>query len=419
MDAELIAVGTEMLLGDIVNTNAAYLARGLSQIGVTSHYQQVVGDNPERLDAAISVAEQRSQTIILMGGLGPTKDDLTKQVLAKHLGKQLVVDDWHQSKLVAMAKQRQHALTPNNLAQSLYPEGAQTLMNHVGLAVGALLEQGSHQYVLLPGPPREFKAMVDQELLPKLMGEDEDVLVSRTLRFFGLGESALVTAISTIIDGQDNPTVAPYIKDFEVTLRMTARAQTTVMADKLLDGMQKQILAILHPYYYATGANKTLEETVVAALIAQNRSITAAESLTAGLFQATLGRVAGVSAVFPGGFVTYAAAAKEQLIHVPVEVVQAHGVVSAETARAMAIGAKEALNTDIGISFTGVAGPDSLEGQPAGTVWIGLATNQGVHAAVYHLSGTRNEVRVRAVKTALMLLLHALTKQGELGDGAE
>ncbi|WP_056975654.1 competence/damage-inducible protein A [Lacticaseibacillus sharpeae] len=408
MDAELIAVGTEMLLGEIVNTNAAYLARGLSQVGVTSHYQQIVGDNPERLDAAITVAEQRSQMIILMGGLGPTKDDLTKQVLAKHLGLQLVEDAAHRQKLDDLAKQRQKVMTPNNLAQALYPEGAVTLTNHVGLAVGAIVSGEAHQYVLLPGPPREFTVMVDRELLPRLMQGEKQHLVSRTLRFFGLGESALVTAIGDIIDGQDNPTVAPYIKDYEVTLRLTASAVSEAAANTMLDQLQARILAVLAPYYYATGANVTLAQTVVQELIARKISITAAESLTAGLFQATLGSVAGVSAVFPGGFVTYAPTVKHQLVGVNAATIADYGVVSRETACAMAEGARSALGTEMAVSFTGVAGPDSLEGHPAGTVWIGLATATGVRAEEFHLGGHRNEVRIRCVKTALMMLLHEL-----------
>jgi nicotinamide-nucleotide amidase len=408
VDAELIAVGTEMLLGNIVNTNAAYLARGLSQIGVTSHYQQVVGDNPKRLDEAITVAEQRSQMVILMGGLGPTKDDLTKQVLAKHLGLALVEEPAHRAKLDALAKQRQQTLTPNNLAQAVYPEGATPLMNQVGLAVGALLESGNHQYVLLPGPPREFTVMVDHELLPRLASDDAQAIVSRTLRFFGLGESALVTAISDIIDNQTNPTVAPYIKDYEVTLRITARAKDDPAAEVLLDDMQTRILAILSPYYYGEGEDRTLADTVVGELIRKHISITAAESLTAGLFQATLGSVAGVSAIFPGGFVTYAPTVKHQLVGVSDATIAEHGVVSRETAEAMASGARQTLGTDIAVSFTGVAGPDSLENQPAGTVWIGLATAQGTTATEYHLGGSRNEIRVRSVKTALMMLLHEL-----------
>lgn len=408
MDAELIAVGTEMLLGEIVNTNAAYLARELSRLGITSHYQQVVGDNPERLEGAIAVAEQRSELIILMGGLGPTPDDLTKQVLAQHLQLDLVQDAAHFEKLERLAKQRQHDLTPNNLAQALYPEGAIPLTNHVGLAVGAYLDAGAHAYVLLPGPPTEFTVMVDSELLPRLTTSTQQVIESRTLRYFGLGESALVTAIGTIIDAQTNPTVAPYIKDYEVTLRLTARATDTAAANKLLDALQTRINAILAPYYYGAGAERTLAGTVVQELIAQKCSITAAESLTAGLFQATLGSVPGVSAVFPGGFVTYAAAVKEQLVQVDSATIAAAGVVSEATAIAMARGAKQQLGTQMAVSFTGAAGPEPLEGHPAGTVWIGIATPDRVFAREFHLGGGRNEIRVRCVKTALMMILHEL-----------
>ncbi|WP_155286221.1 competence/damage-inducible protein A [Lacticaseibacillus zhaodongensis] len=410
MNAELIAVGTEMLLGEIVNTNGAYLARELSRIGVESYYQQVVGDNPERLDEAISVAEGRSDMIIVMGGLGPTKDDLSKQVLAKHLQLDLVVDEAHLEKLHELARRRQHELTPNNLAQAQLPAGATPLTNHNGLAVGALLKQGAHSYVLLPGPPREFTLMVDRELIPRLAKGQDEYLVSRTLRYFGLGESALVTAIGDIIDQQTNPTVAPYIKDYEVTLRLTARSATKAAAAASLDELTTRIQARIGEYYYATGEQVTLAETVVHALAAQNATVSAAESLTAGAFQAAIGSVAGASKVFAGGFVTYAASAKEQLLGIDPASIAKYGVVSEETAKNMAAGSRRIMNSDYGLGFTGVAGPDELEGNPAGTVWIGISGPQGTSAREFHLSGKRNEVRVRAVKSGLMMLLKQLAK---------
>lgn len=408
MNAELIAVGTEMLLGQIVNTNGAYLARELSRIGVESYYQQVVGDNPKRLDAAIGVAEGRSEMIIVMGGLGPTKDDLSKQVLAKHLGLDLVFDDGHLEKLHALAKRRQHELTPNNLAQAQLPAGSKPLTNHNGLAVGALLERGGHRYVLLPGPPRELKVMVDKELIPLLAQGQDEFLVSRTLRYFGLGESALVTAISDIIDEQTNPTVAPYIKDYEVTLRLTARSASRADANASLDALTTRIQARIGEYYYATGDDVTLAQTVVHALTTRHKSVSAAESLTAGAFQAALGSVPGASKVFNGGFVTYAASAKEQLLGIAPDVIAQHGVVSAETARGMAAGSRRIVTSDYGLGFTGVAGPEELEGNPAGTVWIGISGPSGVSAREFHLAGNRNEVRSRAVKSGLMMLLKQL-----------
>ncbi len=342
MNAELIAVGTEMLLGQIVNTNAAYLARTLAHLGIGSRYQQVVGDNQERLDGAISVAEQRSDTIILMGGLGPTPDDLTKQTLAAHLGRELVTDAAHHEKLVEMARRKQQPLTPNNLVQAMLPAGATPLTNHNGLAVGAFMAANNHHYILLPGPPREFKMMVDKELVPLLAGQQHETLASETMHFFGLGESALVTEIGDIIAEQGNPTVAPYIGNYEVELRLTARAVDADQAQALIKPMRSNILRRIGQYYYGSG-DESLAAHVVAALAAAHATITAAESLTAGAFQAALGDVPGASKVLNGGFVTYAPGAKEQLVNVPGSVIDQHGVVSAATAKAMATGAQHAL----------------------------------------------------------------------------
>ena len=410
MNAELIAVGTEMLLGEIVNTNAAYLARELSRIGVESYFQQVVGDNPQRLDAAISTAEGRSEMIIVMGGLGPTPDDLSKQTLAAHLHRSLVTDADHLAKLVDLAKRRQHPITPNNRVQAQLPDGATPLFNHNGLAVGAYLQEGAHQYVLLPGPPREFRMMVDKELIPLLAGNQQEILASRTLRYFGLGESALVTAIKDIIAEQTNPTVAPYIKDYEVTLRLTVRGTDETVMTAQLDELTAKIQTRIGDYYYGAGEDTTLAEVVVAQLRAQKATVTAAESLTAGALQASLGSVPGASNVFAGGFVTYSAAMKEKMLGIAPNIIATHGVVSAETARAMANGARQQLNSDYALGLTGVAGPDELEGQPAGTVWIGISGPAGTHAQEFHLAGLRNEVRARAVKSALMMLLQALKK---------
>lgn len=408
MNAELIAVGTEILLGEITNTNGSYLARELSRIGVDSYFQQVVGDNPQRLDAAITTAENRSDMIIVMGGLGPTPDDLSKQTLAAHLGLELVTDATHLAKLHDLAKQREHALTPNNLAQAQLLEGATPLTNHNGLAVGAVLKHGAHTYVLLPGPPREFVKMVDTELLPLLAGHEQQLLISRTLRYFGLGESALTDAIKDIIATQTNPTVASYIKDYEVTLRLTGRGNDKSVIIQQLDDLQTRINAIIGQYYYATGADNTLAATVVHELVRQHCTISGAESLTAGLFQATLGGVSGVSEVYNGGFVTYSAAAKAKLLGIDPELIAQHGVVSEETAIAMARGTRQQMQCDYALSFTGVAGPDELENHPAGTVWIGISGPKGERARLFHLGGSRNEVRIRSVKHGLMMLLREL-----------
>lgn len=410
MNAELIAVGTEMLLGQITNTNGAFLAKQLSELGIDSLNQQVVGDNQPRLDAAISLAESRADLIFVLGGLGPTPDDLSKQTLAAHLGLQLVVDAPALAKLEAYATQQHHPMTANNRVQAMYPEGATVLPNQVGLAVGALLEAAGKTYVLLPGPPREFKPMVLDALVPVLLkrqGQGQ-VMVSRVLRFFGMGESQLVDQLGDLIAGQTNPTLATYIKPYEVTLRVTAKAASEVAAQRLLDPMIEEVLKRLGDYFYGYGDDNSLAAEVVKALARAQTHVTAAESLTAGAFQAALADVPGVSEWFKGGFVTYSNQTKAKFLALDQAMIDAAGAVSAKVAKAMAQGALSQGVADVAISFTGVAGPGPSDGIEAGTVWIGLADARHTEAKLYHFPGDRAAVRGRAVKAGLFMLLRYL-----------
>lgn len=414
MEAEIIAVGTEILMGQIVNTNASYMAKQLTALGITSHYQQVVGDNGERLDKVISVAEDRADLVILIGGLGPTEDDLTKQTLAQHIGKPLVVNFDAIQKLIAWGEQQQKELTPNNRVQAMLPLDAEPLKNAVGLAVGAMTTFNNTQFVLLPGPPKEFEPMVQNELVPRLAAQlhSDAIIQSRVLRFFGIGESALVTQLKDLIDNQTNPTLATYIKDYEVTLRITASAGDEAAANALLDPLEAEIMHRVGQYFYGYGDSTELVDVVVNELKRQQLHVTAAESLTAGAFQATLGDVSGVSAVFDGGFVTYAPDTKASFLKLDQATLEQQGIVSEATAKQMATGALTQTDADIAISFTGVAGPDELEGQPAGTVWIGIAMrNQEPTATLYHFPGSRHDVRYRAVKTGLFDLLKQLKEK--------
>lgn len=411
MQAEIIAIGTEILMGQITNTNGAYMAKQLATLGIASYHQQVVGDNAKRLADAISLAEQRSDIVILIGGLGPTPDDLTKQTLAAHLNLPLVEDAGAMAKLAARVKQQQRPMTPNNRLQAMYPKGAIVLANRVGLAVGAWVEQRQHAYVLLPGPPKEFVPMVDHELLPRLAkySGHQEVLESRVMRFFGVGESQLVTDLSDLIANQTNPTLATYIKDHEVTVRVTASGKTQAEAAAKLEPMIGIIMDREGRYFYGYGDDNSLAQELVKALAASDKQISAAESLTAGAFQAALGDVPGVSAYFKGGFVTYALATKAAFLNIDARQLSEHGVVSEFTAKAMAEHARQRAAADIAVSFTGVAGPDKLEGQPAGTVWIGLARlGEKPIAQVYHFPGGRNDVRKRAVMTGMMMVLKRL-----------
>ena len=415
MKAEIIAVGTEILTGQIVNTNAQFLSEKLAEIGVDVYFQTAVGDNEARLMSLLEIASSRSSLVILTGGLGPTEDDLTKQTLAKFLGKNLVFDPQAQEKLdVFFAQRPDYARTPNNERQAQIVEGATPLPNETGLAVGGMSEVDGVTYVVLPGPPSELKPMVLNQLLPKLMTGAK--LYSRVLRFFGIGESQLVTILADLIDHQTDPTLAPYAKTGEVTLRLSTKAVSQEKADQALDILENQILdrqtfegISLRDICYGYGEETSLASVVVEELKKRKKSITAAESLTAGLFQATLADFSGVSAIFNGGFVTYSLEEKSKMLDISEQELKKHGVVSEFTAQKMAEQARLKTQSDYGVSLTGVAGPDSLEGHPAGTVFIGLAHAKGTEVIKANIAGrSRADVRHIAVMHAFNLVRKAL-----------
>lgn len=415
MKAEIIAVGTEILTGQIVNTNAQFLSEKLAEIGVDVYFQTAVGDNEARLMSLLEIASSRSSIVILTGGLGPTEDDLTKQTLAKFLGKALVFDPQAQEKLDHFFAQRpDYARTPNNERQAQIVEGATPLPNETGLAVGGILEVDGVTYVVLPGPPSELKPMVLNQLLPKLMTGSK--LYSRVLRFFGIGESQLVTVLADLIDHQTDPTLAPYAKTGEVTLRLSTKAVSQEQADQALDILEDQILnrqtfegISLRDICYGYGEETSLASVVVEELKKRKKSITAAESLTAGLFQATLADFSGVSAIFNGGFVTYSLEEKSKMLDISEQELKKHGVISEFTAKKMAEQARIKTQSDYGVSLTGVAGPDSLEGHPAGTVFIGLAHAKETEVIKANIAGrSRADVRQIAVMHAFNLVRKAL-----------
>ena len=415
MKAEIIAVGTEILTGQILNTNAQFLSEKLAEIGVDVYIQTAVGDNEARLLSVLEIARERSELVILTGGLGPTEDDLTKQTVAKFLGKNLVFDAQAQAKLDDFFAQRpDYARTPNNERQAQIIQGATPLANETGLAVGGMIEVEGVTYVVLPGPPSELKPMVLNELLPRLMTGAK--LYSRVLRFFGIGESQLVTILADLIEQQTDPTLAPYAKTGEVTLRLSTKAKSKEEADAALNTLEEQILSrdtfegtSLRELCYGYGDETSLASLVVEELKKRQISITAAESLTAGLFQASLADFSGVSAIFKGGFVTYSLEEKAKMLDIPQTELEIHGVVSAYTAEKMAEQAREKTASDIGISLTGVAGPESLEGHPAGTVFIGLSQASGTEVIRVNIGGrSRADVRKIAVMHAFNLVLKAL-----------
>ena len=415
MHAEIIAVGTEILLGQIVDTNTRLVGQVLADLGIDVYYQTVVGDNEVRMRAAIDLAAKRSDLVILTGGLGPTKDDLTKQVVAAYLGKQLVEDEAAMLKIKRHFEISQRKMTANNRLQALYIEGSKPLANETGLAVGDFYqaEQGP-DFMLLPGPPSELRPMLFKVALPLLKQayRQDQLLSSRVLRFFGIGESQLASQLDDLIETQTNPTIAPYAKDNEVTLRLTASAKDEQEAQDLLDGLESKIAKRCGQYLYGYGDDNSLAQVVMTKLIEKHLTITAAESLTGGQLQAALTSIPGASQAFMGGFVTYANYAKEKLLAIPAEVIDKHGSVSEQTAILMAEQAKQKLGADVGVSLTGVAGPDSLEGQPVGTVWIGIAyRNKAGYAQKFHFPRQRKYVQARAVLTALDLVRKELLSE--------
>lgn len=416
MKAELIAVGTEILTGQIVNTNAQYLSEKMAEIGIDVYYQTAVGDNEERLLSVIDLASKRSDLVILCGGLGPTEDDLTKQTLAKYLKRDLVFDETANHKLNQFfASRPKYSRTPNNERQAQMVEGSTPIQNITGLAVGGVLSVDGVTYVVLPGPPSELKPMVQDGLVPLLSTSGEQ-LYSRVLRFFGIGESQLVTVLADLIDQQTDPTLAPYAKVGEVTLRLSTKAKDQQSADTKLDALEAQILATqglddlpLRNHLYGYGEGNSLAQVTVDLLKDSGKSITAAESLTAGLFQSTIAEFHGASSIFAGGFVTYSLGQKAAILGISEMDLKRHGVVSDFTAKAMAEAAREKVGADFAISLTGVAGPDELEGQPVGTVFIGLASEAGVAVKKVHIGGrSRSDIRYIAVLHALNMVRQAL-----------
>lgn len=408
MHAEVISVGTEILLGQITDTNSTFISQRLAELGIDVYFKTVVGDNEKRLLQALEIASGRSDMVILSGGLGPTKDDLTKQTVAKFLNCGLLTDKNALEYIEEYYRQNNRKMTDNNLLQAKYLEGSVSLPNESGMAVGSYYQnQNGPDFILLPGPPSEMRPMFDKEAMPRLKKNyaKEHLLFSRVLRFYGIGESQLVTELDDLINGQTNPTIAPYAKVGEVTLRLTAQADSKESAKEILDETEQVISKRVGQYLYGYGDDNSLPKVVVEKLKQRGLTVSASESLTGGSFQKAVTDITGSSQIFPGGFVTYSASAKENLLDIPKEIIIENGVVSEATAKWMAERTRIKMDTDFGVSFTGVAGPDTLEGNPAGTVWIGISQRGRQTAAFeYHFYGDRDAVRVRSVLAGFDLI---------------
>lgn len=391
--AEIIAVGTEILLGDIVNTDAQTVARALSELGINVYYNTVVGDNLERLRAAVEIAKNRADIIITTGGLGPTFDDLTKQTLAECFGKKLVLNEKELGKIKGYFEKLGRTMTKNNEQQAYLPEDCTVLENDWGTAPGCAFFAENTHVLMLPGPPRECVPMMRERAMPYLKQLSDACLVSHEIKIFGMGESSVEDKIRHIAEKMTNPTLAPYAKEGETLLRVTGRADDEAAADALTRPIIDQVYEILGDCIYGVDV-PSLAYVVLETLKKQGKTIATAESCTGGLLSKMLTDLPGASDVFLGGICAYQNEIKEKLLYVPHELLEKHGAVSEECAAALAQGAVKALGSDIGVGITGIAGPGGgSEEKPVGTVYI--AVSDGVETRVKKVLHQRDRGTVR------------------------
>lgn len=405
MTTEIICVGTEILLGNIVNTNAAYLAEKCAYLGLSNYYQVVVGDNEQRLLETINTAKSRADVIFLIGGLGPTEDDLTKETAAKAFNVELVMDEEAKNNIVTILTNRGIDITNNNFKQALVPKGSIVLYNKNGTAPGIIMEEAGKVVIMLPGPPNEFVPMVDDQVVPYFLKKGtNDVIYSRVVKLVGVGESKVAEEISDLI-AMTNPTVATYAKTGEVHIRVTASAANDDEAKALVKPVVKKLKAMYPDNVYSTNADETLERAVVELLSKNGLSITAAESCTGGLVCGKIVNVAGASEVFRGGYITYSNKQKRNVIGVKKSTLEKYGAVSEQVAAEMAKGVLEVSKADVAISTTGIAGPGGgTPEKPVGLVYIGCAVKNKVYVEKFNFSGSRNKVRESTVVAALSMV---------------
>ena len=405
MIVELISVGTEILLGNIVNTNAAYLSEKCAGLGLSCYYQDVVGDNEERLFETIKTALSRADILLLSGGLGPTQDDLTKEVAAKAFGRKLYLHEESKASIQKFFEKRGLEITDNNWKQAMMPEDCIVVDNPNGTAPGVIMEQDGKHVILMPGPPNEMIPMFEKSIMPYLSKLQSCVIFSQTVKVCGVGESKAETMVQDLIDEQSNPTIATYAKTGEVHLRVTARAEDEKAARKLVKPIIKELKGRFGNHVYTTDDEVTLEKAVVDLLLANKLTVSTVESCTGGLVAARLINVPGVSEVFKSGYITYSNKAKRRLLGIKKSTLLKHGAVSEEIAREMAKGAALVSKSDVTVSITGIAGPDGgSEEKPVGLVYIGCNVCGRTTVKECHFSGNRTKIRENTVSSALSLM---------------
>ena len=411
--AEIVAIGSEMLLGELVDTNSAWISHRLAALGVSLFRHTTVGDNRDRIVTALKEATSRSDLVLTTGGLGPTSDDLTNECLATAANRPVVEYQEARDHVDRMFERFGRIPTPSNYTQALFPEGTTLIPNPRGTAMGALLEVNGSLVATFPGVPVEMKGMFEDTIEPLVKSRSDGAIVSRTLWFVGIGESALAEKVQDLLDAP-NPTVAPLAGQGKVRLRITARAATSEEARKQIAPVAEIILARLGDYFFGED-DVTLESAVGDLLKERGETLALAESCTGGLLAKRFTDAPGASAYFTDGLVTYSNEAKERLLGVPHETLVEYGAVSEPVARAMAEGARQASGADYGLSVTGVAGPDGgTQEKPVGLVWVGLAYAEGGEARELNLTAfakSREAVRERSANGAIDLLRTHLEKQ--------
>ena len=412
MTAEIISVGTELLMGETINTNAAFLGRELASLGISVYSQNVVGDNVERLINAYANAYAKgADLVIATGGLGPTEDDITKEAAAEYFGLPLVFHEpsWEVIQSLFKKTHPDQDITPNNKKQAMVPGGCHIFPNGNGAAPGIFISHEKGKMILLPGPPSELEPMFLEHAAPFLRENSQAVLVSKVIKVTSIGESVLEHRIKDLIESQSNPTIAPYAKSSEVWLRITASAKQEKEAQALIEPVSAKLYEILGNAIYGKDED-TLEGVITDLLLSKKLKLVCAESCTGGMIASKMVNHPGVSDVFQGGIVAYANEAKINWLNVDKEILENHGAVSPETAAAMAEGAVKSASATVGLSTTGIAGPDGgTEDKPVGLVYVGLyLPGMGTRTKKLMLNGNRAKIRARATIAALDFLRLAL-----------
>ena len=407
MIVEVVNTGTELLLGEILNTNFQYLSQQLNKLGYDVLYQTTVGDNEERLRSVLNIALERADIVITTGGLGPTRGDITKEVIADMLGLEMYLDLDSWDKINNFFTKKGLCMSSNNDKQAMVPLGAEILRNEVGTAPGLAIEHKGKLIVLLPGPPSELHHVCEQSFLPLLVQRyaKQGIIYSRILKMRGIGESSVAAQLDDIITSQSNPTIAIYARRGEIIVRITARATDIEEAKALISGTEAQIYERLSKYIYGVD-DASLAEYLGQELLASERTIAFAESCTGGLASSLMTDIPGSSDYLLGSVVTYSNMAKQKLVNVSPENLEKYGAVSEQVACEMAVGVKELFGTTYGVSITGIAGPGgATETKPVGLVYMAVADDDGVHCIKQLFGGTRTENKLRSALAAISMVI--------------